>query len=149
MFRLIQEDSLSSILSSLFRINAYVGWRVYGVTDALEPICITVLAKPEEMWGISQEICCTYFRCALFCCGYVINHSGCIYPYGFMWCIYPYHLGLLHRHWGNRMIAPVPVKQSWRIWVKLTRTEPQQNNAWIVYVILVMCYNTLLHFCPT
>ena len=101
MFRLIQEDSLSSILSSLFRINAYVGWRVYGVTDALEPICITVLAKPEEMWGISQEICCTYFRCALFCCGYVINHSGCIYPYGFMWCIYPYHLGLLHKHWGN------------------------------------------------
>ena len=25
--------------------------------------------------------------------------------------------GFLHWHWGNHMIAPVPVKQPWRIWV--------------------------------
>ena len=31
--------------------------------------------------------------------------------------IYPYISGLLHWHWGNHMIAPVPVKQTWRIWV--------------------------------
>ena len=29
---------------------------------------------------------------------------------------YPYPSGLLHWHWGNHMIAPVPVKQPWRIW---------------------------------
>ena len=31
--------------------------------------------------------------------------------------IYTYHSGLLHSHWGNPTIAPVPVKQPWRIWV--------------------------------
>ena len=30
---------------------------------------------------------------------------------------YPYPSGLLHWHWGNHTIAPVPVKQPWRIWV--------------------------------
>ena len=31
--------------------------------------------------------------------------------------ISPYPTGLLQRHWGNHSIAPVPVKQPWRIWV--------------------------------
>ena len=31
--------------------------------------------------------------------------------------IYIYPSRLLHRHWGNRKIAPVPVKQPWKIWV--------------------------------
>ena len=30
---------------------------------------------------------------------------------------YLYPPGLLHWHWGNHMIAPVPVEQPWRIWV--------------------------------
>ena len=30
-----------------------------------------------------------------------------------MWLTCPYHSGLLHWHWGNHMIAPVPVKQPW------------------------------------
>ena len=30
---------------------------------------------------------------------------------------YPYPSGLFHWHWGNHMIAPVPAKQPWRIWV--------------------------------
>ena len=29
----------------------------------------------------------------------------------------PYSSGFFHRHWGNHKIAPVPVKQPWRIWV--------------------------------
>ena len=37
----------------------------------------------------------------------------------YMSCFYPYASGLLRWHWGNRMIALVPVKQPWRIWVKL------------------------------
>ena len=36
----------------------------------------------------------------------------CVY----MWSVYPYPSGLLHWHWGNHMIPPVPVKQPWRIW---------------------------------
>ena len=42
----------------------------------------------------------------------------------------PYPPGLLHRLWGNHMIAPVPVKQPWRIWVKCItwiHQEPSYN----------------------
>ena len=33
------------------------------------------------------------------------------------WLIYPYPTGLLHWHWDNLTIAPVPAKQPWWIWV--------------------------------
>ena len=33
------------------------------------------------------------------------------------WLIYPYPSGLLHWHCGNLMIAPVPAKQPWWIWI--------------------------------
>ena len=33
------------------------------------------------------------------------------------WLIFPYPSGLLHWHCGNLTIAPVPVKQPWRIWI--------------------------------
>ena len=36
-------------------------------------------------------------------------------------------MGLLHWNWGNPVIAPVPVKQPWRIWVKQIITQPQQH----------------------
>ena len=36
---------------------------------------------------------------------------------------YPYPSRPLHWHWGNHMIAPVTVKQPWRIWVKCTITK--------------------------
>ena len=38
---------------------------------------------------------------------------------------YPYPSGLLHWHWGNHMIAPVPMKQSWRIWVKISHESTE------------------------
>ena len=47
---------------------------------------------------------------------------------GFMGWHYPYPSGFLHWHWGNHVIAPVPVKQPWRIWVKSTLNQPQQNT---------------------
>ena len=34
---------------------------------------------------------------------------------GYRGHIYPYTSGLIHWHWGNHTIAPVPVKQPWRI----------------------------------
>ena len=42
--------------------------------------------------------------------------------------LYPYPSGLLHRHWGNRMIAPVPVKQSWRIWIYRCHESTKTNH---------------------
>ena len=33
------------------------------------------------------------------------------------WLIFPYPSGLLHWHWGNLTIAPVPTKQPWWIWI--------------------------------
>ena len=33
------------------------------------------------------------------------------------WLIFPYPPGLLHWHWGNLTIAPVPEKQPWWIWI--------------------------------
>ena len=50
---------------------------------------------------------------------------------GLVWWIYPYSPGLLHWHWGNRMIAPMPVKQSRTICTKSTDPDfykPQQNT---------------------
>ena len=46
-----------------------------------------------------------------------------IYSNGLMWFSCPYSSGLLHWHLGNHVIAPVPVKQPWRIWVKRTGTK--------------------------
>ena len=56
---------------------------------------------------------------AVYCCGYMSS-------------FYPYTSGLLHRHWGNWIIAPVPVKQPWRIWVKsiCTKLEPNTCSKW-------------------
>ena len=47
----------------------------------------------------------------------------CLDPIGIaLWLtwFYSYPSGLLHWHWGNRMIAPMSVKQPWGIW----------TNAW-------------------
>ena len=33
------------------------------------------------------------------------------------WLIFPHPTGLLHWHCGNLMIAPVPAKQPWWIWI--------------------------------
>ena len=45
----------------------------------------------------------------------------CIWFIHILLCVddvwYPYPPGFLHWHWGNHMIAPVPVKEPWRLWV--------------------------------
>ena len=42
---------------------------------------------------------------AVFCCGYTLT------------VFFPYPSGLLHWHWGNLTIAPVPAEQAWWIWI--------------------------------
>ena len=43
-------------------------------------------------------------------------HTLCFVAVWF-WLLSPVYSGLFHWHWGNHIIAPVPVKQPWRIWV--------------------------------
>ena len=42
----------------------------------------------------------------------------------------PYYSECLHWHWGNHMIAPVPVMEPWRIQVKFISMEPQHSIAY-------------------
>ena len=60
----------------------------------------------------------------------------------FMRFICPYPSGLLHWHWGNGMIAPVPAEQPWRIWVKSANTKPNRM-AWQWAETLVEIRGTL------
>ena len=61
---------------------------------------------------------------------YVLRHMGMVYA--LLWFgdspFYPYPSGLLHWHWGNLMIAPVPVKQPWKIWVN--RSHESIRSSW-------------------
>ena len=41
---------------------------------------------------------------------------------------YPCASGLLHWHWGNHMIAPVPVKWPWRICLNKLHKSPIADN---------------------
>ena len=54
--------------------------------------------------SISQKLCTRFMLCCVFL------------SFGTGW-FYLYPSGLLHWHWGNHTIAPVPVKQPWRIWI--------------------------------
>ena len=57
---------------------------------------------------------------------------------GICWC-YPYPSGLLHWHWGNLMIAPVPVKLPWGIWVDRPR-ESMGTSQWIHVIYYPDCF---------
>ena len=63
-----------------------------------------------DLWDLLFVVRLKFFlhglRFVMLCCGLVQVK------------FYPYSSGLLHMHWGNHMIAPVPVVQAWRIWVK-------------------------------
>ena len=57
---------------------------------------------------------------------------------------HPYPSGLLHGHWGNHMIAPVPVKQPWRIWVNLTTTQHNDVGTVCIFHGIYCMINELL-----
>ena len=73
--------------------------------------------------------------------------------------IYSHSSDLLPWHWGNRMIAPVAVKQAWSIWVKSPspnhnityRKANRVHNSWDIPITIQRTpdiwrcqYNTLL-----
>ena len=51
--------------------------------------------------------------------------------WGFICIIYSYSSGLLHWHWGNLTFAPVPAKQSGKIWVRSSDTKSQKTLRWL------------------
>ena len=66
-------------------------------------------------WSNIIHIFQGYFTCTC--------HTACA-----MWCIYPYSPGLLHWHWGNHTIAPVPEEQPWRMGVNTSHGPLQPDN---------------------
>ena len=66
-----------------------VMWKKLPCDDIMMALCVALCS-------ISQQIC-AWFCLALCHCGII-------------WSIYPYFSGLLQWHWGNHMIAPVPLK---------------------------------------
>ena len=90
------KQAINSTLLKIFNINLYM--------KLLKQNLINVKA-----FSISHEIS-TVFYVLYFVMLF-------IFVAGIMWSSHPYPSGLLHWHRGNHMIAPVPVKQSWRIWV--------------------------------
>ena len=77
-------------------------------------------------------------------------HSSCfvLFHCGYGPCtFYPYPSGLLHWHWGNHMIAPVPVKEPWRIRVNASRTDHINSTIQSMQKILhIFCtYSRKLH----
>ena len=91
--------------------------------------------QDHDMWSIAFSLWChgvlvMYKKSGLTNQNRSINpfrcpcHAYTVYPMicgVLLWFgtgqLYPYPSGLHHWYWGNHMIAPVPVKQPWRIWV--------------------------------
>ena len=62
----------------------------------VKPSCLKIQYIPRNMHTVFALLCFV-----------VVIH----------WLIFPYPSGLLHWHWGNLTIAPVPAKQPWWIWI--------------------------------
>ena len=84
-------------------------------------------------WAMQWTIYCARFSFFLFLVIVILySRSQGLYTLVCLFVVwhgsfYPYPSGLLHWHWGNHMIAPVSVKQPWRIWVNKSH-KPIQNS---------------------
>ena len=96
---------------------------------------------PWSTSSISYEIC-TWF-CSVLLFSYLFSVI-----IEFVWFIYPYSSGLLHWHWDNCVIVPVPVKLPWIIWLKSTLTKPEPNTKcetmWVFHGMY--CMSSLTHW---
>ena len=88
------------------------------------------------IWDTWNGICLTIIRIFFLICMYYVNLQGAYcdnvqyiprnmhtvfallcFVVVIHWLIFPYPSDLLHWHWGNLTIAPVPAKQPWWIWI--------------------------------
>ena len=91
-----------------------MAWRRSGDKPLSEPIMVSLLThicitRPQWVNGVVQD-------CGNFC-------DAARY-----WYILPIFAGLLHCHWGNHMIAPVAVKQPWRMWANESPDCPRSPD---------------------
>ena len=60
----------------------------------------------------------------------------------------PYYLWFLQQHWGNTMVTPVLVKQSWMIWAKSAGAQLKQAQQSTDYVhYLGVYYTSCIYTC--
>ena len=107
-------------ISNIFRLPDFQNYTFLPTahniwkTTWLKSTCLTgnFIYPGLPVNGICQALCIQYIPrnmhtvFALLCFVVVIH-----------WLIFPYPSGLLHWHCGNLMIAPVPAKQPWWIWI--------------------------------
>ena len=96
---------------------------------------------PLLFYSISQEICTRF----LLCCA--LNKH---------WLIFPYPSGVLHWHYGNLTIAPVPAKQPWWIWINtscelimndcITTTTQSTTKPCAYFLGYTVCHPMLITF---
>ena len=113
---------------------------------------IWIVFSHQKWWTgqiFSHEIWQLYW---LFC------HHGCYSTFSEMWtqfmfwCVllllfYSYSSRLLHWYWGNHMIAPVPVKKPWKIWVNMSNQSLGTDNITKNNEIVCMVYGMYCNGC--
>ena len=84
-----------------------------ALTTIRQPTCM-MLVISCALYSMIYARDVLYFLILLLC--HQIN--GFIGGATFRYHVRPYPSGLLHWHWGNHKIAPVPVQWPWRMWIK-------------------------------
>ena len=103
----------------------------------------------HAVWLLDHISCSTFHEICAFCFTMEVIPQGIS---AFMWTFYSYHSGLLQWHRGNHMIAPVPVKQPWRIWIKWSvpihnktqQISQHREHAWLLRCTLMIILHWFL-----
>ena len=93
---------------------------VFILNQVLDDICLVTVILHDFICRCVLIMVSRFYVLHYLCRVHPKNyaHSSCfvVFCYGLLWFkFYPYPSGLLHCHWGNHMIAPVPVNQPWNI----------------------------------
>ena len=120
---------LFSIISQWFWYQIYQGYQI-GFNNLSQHTSCLKCPRPIVLMAILTTACTELPKDFL--------HGSCFDDF-LLWFLidrfYEYSSGLLHWHWGNHMIAPVPVKLPCRIWVNksLQSTKNTYNHNKILY----------------
>ena len=94
-----------------------------------------------ETYSKAHEIYAWFLLCCVLFC---VVSTKFIHPH---WKLFsPYPSGLLCWLWGNHMIAPMPVKQSWRIWLLAVRYDLNRGLPMCLLFIMYQGYIVICIF---
>ena len=106
--------------------------------DVVLTLSIEIMFFGHRDWKYSvSNKSCTWYCSYVFCHSH--DHLLWLQNTHLQHTHSPYPPGLLHWHWGNHMIAPVPVKQPWRIWVKSVGSKPKQSTTNLCIILRMCC----------